>query len=286
MTRDRLVIAGYLLLAALMLPGLFLLRQDNSPQAFFVADDQALTEFRELEAWFGPARGLRVVLQGPGLWSVESLAWLAEIEAGLEGMQEVMGVASVVRHHRWRLDAWPPPDPAAFRALVLSDPLDRDMGWVSADGEVLTLLVGLYRLEPAPQSGLLARIEALLARPPPGIETSLAGLPAVNRALDREMLQMALVFFPLLGLLAVLLLTLCYRGPREVALPMLFVIACQVPVFGAMGYLGVRINLVLIVLVPLLFVIALATAVHLLGYQRRLRRRGLGWWQRVAIPTG
>ncbi|HEX6201304.1 MAG TPA: MMPL family transporter, partial [Thermoanaerobaculia bacterium] len=84
--------------------------------------------------------------------------------------------------------------------------------------------------------------------------------------------------FPLLGLVAVALLVGLFRGPRRspgaVLLPLapLALAAVTLTVlFGAMGYAGQRVDVVTVVLAPLLFVIALATGVHVLAYHRRVR---------------
>src|SRR4029453_15765503 len=60
-----------------------------------------------------------------------------------------------------------------------------------------------------------------------------------------------------------------------VAVPLLFVGLCEVSLLGAMGWSGVRLNLVLAILPPLLFTVALGTAVHVLTRTRALREAGL-----------
>ncbi len=264
----RWVIAFYLALGAAMLPGLARISQDNSPEVFFVRDAAALADFRELELHFGRARGLRVVVGGDGLWTAAGLAWLGMLEQQAQQIHGVIGAAGLYGHHRWRLPAWPPTDVAEFRREVLGDLLDRNAGWVGADGARATVLVGFYKLAPDQLRQTLQELDALLRGAPPGIEVALAGVPQLNRAMDEALTQMARGFFPPLALLAVLLVALVLRSPRHVALPFLVVAVCLATVFGAMGYAGARVNLVTIILAPLLFVITLATAVHvLLGFR-------------------
>lgn len=269
------VVLAFLLLAGAMAPGLALLEQDNSPEVFFVSDAATLERYRWLERSFGRDRGVRIVLEGPELWSREGLAWLREVEEGADALSGVVGAAGLYRHHAWRFSTWPPEEPAAFRAEVLTDPVDRQAGWVSADGRVVTVLVGLVPLAPREARRLVGELEALLARGPAGVEARLTGLPLVSRALDAGVAEVGEELFPLVALLGVALLVLALRRLTDVVLPLVLVGVCETVVFGAMGYAGARLNFVTIILAPLLFVLTLATALHLLACWRRLRQEGL-----------
>lgn len=269
------VVLAFLVLAGVMAPGLALLEQDNSPEVFFVSDAAALERYRWLERSFGRDRGVRIVLEGPGLWSREGLAWLRQVEEGANALSGVVGAAGLYRHHAWRFPAWPPAEPAVFRAAVLADPVDREAGWVSADGRLITVLVGLVPLPPREARRLVGELEALLARGPAGVETRLTGLPLVSRALDAGVMEVAVRLFPVVALLAVALLVLALRRLTDVLLPLALVTVCETVVFGAMGYSGARLNFLTVILAPLLFVLTLATALHLLACWRRLRQEGL-----------
>ena len=187
----------------------------------------------------------------------------------------MLGSAGIARHHRWRFAGWPPPDPERFRRELIDNPIDRNAGWVAADGSTITILVGLYRLSQEDRRATLAELEELAAAPPPGVEVRIAGLAVVNRELDAALVRMARRVFPALLAVAVLLLGLVFRSVAGVVLPLLVVGVCQSAVLGAMGYAGQPFDLVLIILVPLLFVVVLATAVHVLCFHRRMRRAGL-----------
>ncbi len=75
-------------------------------------------------------------------------------------------------------------------------------------------------------------------------------------------------------LFAVVLLAVSMRNLASVAVPLTFVLTTQLLTLGPMGYLGVKLNLVLAILPPLTFVIVLATAVHLLVRYRELLSLG------------
>lgn len=268
----RWILAAFALLALAAAPGLLHLRIDNSAEGFFVRDAAARDAFWNLEYHFGRDRAVRIVLSGPSLWTREGLAWLAALERrSQDEIRGVLGSAGLYRHHRWHLPGWPPPDPEGFRDEAVADPVDRNAGWVSADGSTATILVGLFRLTPEQRREALTALEALIADPPPGVDARLAGLPVVNRTLDEAVVRMAKRCFPALLLVAVALLAAVFRSVSGVLRPLTLVAVCQTVVLGAMGHAGQRLDLITVILVPLLFVIALATAVHVLAYQRRMR---------------
>jgi predicted RND superfamily exporter protein len=80
---------------------------------------------------------------------------------------------------------------------------------------------------------------------------------------------------PLLALVTSGLLFIVFRRFREILLLLLFVLICEILLFGIMGYGGVRINIVNSVIPLLIFVISSATAVHLLTRFRELVQQGV-----------
>lgn len=258
----RAVVALAVVAGLACLPGLLLLESDNTPQVFFLSGTRAVEVYRNFRSTFGSDDALRVAASGPGLWTPGGLVWLGAVERRLgavAGVRETAGLAS----QRPAASPWPPADPTAFRALATQDPLLRGLGLVGPRGDVVTTLLLLDPLPARAQEPLLAAVEAAIVAAPPGIRAEPVGLPVLNRALDRSSHDVEWVYFPALVLLAGGLLLLAFRRPRSVALSFLFVALLEVLLLGPMGYLGVRLNMVLAVLPPLVFVIALAAAVHL-----------------------
>ena len=137
----------------------------------------------------------------------------------------------------------------------------------------------LVRLENLPAEKLRAVLEALhelAGQPPPETEARLIGLPVLNRALDASADEISRKYFPGLVAFAIVILWLCFRTAGGVLKPLLFVAFCELALLGGMSLLGVKLNLVLVILPPLVFVIALATALHLLFRLRRHTGAGLG----------
>ena len=270
--RRRLVVALALAVGLAAAPGVARLELDNSPDGFFVEDAEELARYRRFVAELGRDRAVRVAVSGPALWSREGLAWLGELETGLQNLPAVLAAGGLHRRHAGGLGRWPPADPEAFRDRAVSDPVDRGAGWVAADGSVATVLVMLSRRDPA--AGLAA-VEALAAAAPPGLAATVVGLPVVERALDRAVAETVLRFTPALTLLLIAIVAALFGRLVQVVTVIALIGLAEVTTLGAMGWAGGRLDVVTTLLVPLVAVVATATAVHLLVRFRQLRGRGL-----------
>lgn len=260
----------HLVIAAVLIPGIFRLENDNSPEVFFAHDARAMRHYAEFRREFGGGQTVRIAISGAGLWTTKGLIWLGELEtrtASLPGVEAAVGLAA---YYRWHMLEWPPGDPSAFRSQVLKDSSEIFAGLISSKGETVTMLLVLADMPPWKEKELLLKLYELTARTPPDLRASLSGLPVFQLAMDRSLVKTVSRFMPLLFLLAVIFLVAIFRRPREVLVPLIYVGVCQIILFGIMGYAGVRLNLINIILAPLLFVIALATAVHLLVRFRQI----------------
>lgn len=268
MSRRRSWSGLALLLAVALVPGLVRLETDNSPSVFFVRGSESVEAYRSFTDTFGSDEAVRVVLEGPNLWQPASLHWLADLEEKAGRIPGVLRVNGLYDHHR--RFGWPPKDPAAFVERATANPLDRGAGLISADGGMATILVQVEATSPAEGRRLLNRLDALLESPPPGVQVRSMGLPVLNRELDRSAREIGTRYFPLLIFLTLALLFWVVRKTSEIVTILVFVGFCQLMVLGLMGYVGARLNLVLSVLPPLVFVISLATGLHLLLRFRHL----------------
>ena len=241
------------------LPGLWLLRSDNTPHVFFRGASGEAAEYARFREIFGGDEALRLVLHGDdALASPAALRFLGEVEraaAALPGVHAVAGLSGLAPE-------WPPRDPTGFRATALAEPLWKNLGVIADGGRSISVLLSLEPLTAEQQTELLRRAEALVSNPPAGLTSEVVGMPALNRALDEASHEVEWKYFPHLVLAAALLLFLTFRSVSGVLLPMAFVGLAEIELLGPMGYLGVRLNMVLAVLAPLVLVIALATAVY------------------------
>ncbi len=269
LVRRRPVLGAAALLLAILAPGALRLETDNSPPVWFLAGSPEVEHHRAFVERFGSDEGFRIVLDGAALWTPAGLARLARIEHEVAALAGVVDVASLVRAHGPDFERFPPDDPAALRELALASPLDRAMGWVSADGTAASLLVTTAPLPPRALARLAGEIERRV-QPQAGEEasaslrTAVLGQRSLELALDRSSLEIGRRYLPLLALLAIVLLLAVVGDPAALAVPLGFVLFCEAITLGAMGWAGVRLNLVLAILPPLVFVIALATSIHVL----------------------
>lgn len=243
--------------------GIARLTTDNSPSIFFVAGSERWARYQDVRRAFGPDVAARLVVSGPALWSDEGLAWLEQLETAAAGIPGVRTSVGLMSHHRtFEAEGSAPLAAADLRRRALANTLDRNLGWIDADGRWATILVTLEA--EADGASVLAALKELVAAPPAGLEASVAGSPVLDRALDESSRRVQTRESPLLVVMAVLLLAVVFRDLRGILVPLAFVLVCVGPLLGVMGWLGVSMNLVLAVLSPLLFVISMATAIHLL----------------------
>jgi predicted RND superfamily exporter protein len=262
--RRRAVLAVAAVVALAALSGLPRLGSNNSPEVWFLEKSPEVETYRRFVERFGSDHGARVALDGEQLWSAEGLGFLAAVERRAAALSGVTGVSSIAAHHGPDTEEFPPADLAALRAAVVADPLDRAMGWVGDGGRVASVLVETGALGADAARELERALVELAAAAPPGVIATVAGTRSLDLAFDRSAAEIGRRYLPLLALAAIVLLAATFRDAAGVAVPLAFVAFVEAVVLGTMGWAGVEIHLVLAVLPPVLFVIALATAIHVL----------------------
>ena len=272
----RAVLGATLLVVAALMPALLGLQTDNSPRSFFVHGSPGAADYQRFGDVFGSDLSLRVLVEGPAVFERDGLRYLGRLEDELAQLDGVVRTSGLASHHR--RFGWPPTNVAGFRERALKDDLDRAAGWIDAPGRGATVLLQIEERPNAPaRNALLESIEGAVSSgrlsPPDGVKVRVLGLPVLNRDLDRSSSEIETRYLPLLVVFAIVLLLIFVRDPLELPAPLLFVGLCEFLVLGALAASGQRMNLVLAVLPPLIFVIALATALHLLLRLRQMTGR-------------
>jgi uncharacterized protein len=267
-----LILMLHLSITLAMLPGVLSLGYDNSPENFFAEDAEALSVYKDFTEKFGSKKTMRAAIMGNGLWTAKGLTWLAELEEKTAKLQEVDMVIGMVAFHRWFMLQWPPPDPVSFRSTVINNRMDLLKGWVSRQGELVTMLIVLPEISSQSEGKLLKQLYSFAGTTPPGIEIRYSGLPVLHHEMDKSLARQALRVIPFLILLSLMILVLIFRRFSDIVVPLSYVVTTLFILFGIMGYMGTRFNLVTFVTIPLLFVISLATAIHILIHFRRQKR--------------
>ncbi|MGB0678314.1 MAG: MMPL family transporter, partial [Polyangiales bacterium] len=273
--RRRWVLALATLVSLTALPGLARLESDNAPEVFFAADAVGRRTLQAFRQRYGSDRFVRVALSGPHLWRKQSLAALPRLSRRLSQVAGVTQVSGLHERDAALGRAWPPSDLEALRRQAVRDPLSRALGWVGAKGRVLTLLVHLKRQSAVGERATLVALRQVVhATLPAGLSGALSGLPVLSARLDDSAADIPRLYFPWLIVLATLLLWLRFRRLAAVAQALALVALTCVCTLGWMGYAEVRLNLVLVTLLPLLFSLSLATVVHVQVDVMRHRRQG------------
>jgi len=240
-----------------------------------------LEHYERLQELFGSDQALRLKIRGESLWTHRGLEWLGHFEEAVAALPWVARVAGPVTVAGNR-QPWPPTDPQGWAQTLFKDPLVGQLGLVADGGKLATVLILLAPEQPSQRALDAVRLRLAQAPPPPDLSAQLVGLAVLDESLNSSSQEIARRFFPLLILFAVILLAAAFHSLRGVVIPLLFVGVCQAILFGTMGFAGVRMNLLLAVLAPLLFVISLATAVHLMICFRNRRAAGLAAREAVA----
>lgn len=273
LARRGLVLASFLLLVVLAIPGALRLRTCNQASDFFIPGSGATVRYERFRALFGSDDALRVALVARSEVTAELLLAAGELEHDLASWPGVRAVYGLRAHHEPTIGFWPPDDPAALLQTAAENRLDRNLGLISADRRALSLLVVIDPPDVDAERDLLARLRDRLTHLPEGCRPLIYGEAALDEALDVSAREVTERFFPLLLVIAVLLLVLVFRQVEGVLLPLTLIGVTQLLLFGLLGWCGVKLDLLLAILPPLLFTVTLANAIHILMHLRDLEVR-------------
>lgn len=246
-----------LLACLLFFPLASQLEFDGSPERFFVDDAEGAEAYAELRDQFGSDRWVRVTLSGPSLWEPDGVDALLEIQRVVKTMDGI---------ERSILPFRPRGSDAVDRSRVRPDAtfsaLEEQLGLIDADRRNVSLLVALdggTDEEARTLDELIAATDSM----PPGITRTIAGIPTLDRALDDAARDLQRKFLPPLILVSVVIMVVVFRRWRSVVSALFMVAISQGLILGVMALVGAKLDLVMTILPPLLFVIATATAIHL-----------------------
>lgn len=267
-----------LLLVAAALPGLLRLELDHSPRSLLEGPGRHPSDSGggapAVETW-------RLVLSGSGLASDEGLEFLEELEARLLALEPVLRVVSPASRHRTAL--LEERNRAGFwKELAARGSLDRQLGLVSPDGAMLSILIETQWLEEVEAAAFLRGLEELAASAPAGIAAEPIGERSLDLAFRSSSLRIWQRVLPFLALVTVLLLGWTFGSWASTLAPLAFVATSLLLLLGPLGYSGIRVHLLLAIAPPFLYATGLATALHL-GLETRQRlREGLSRLEAVA----
>lgn len=287
------------------------LQTNNTIETFLVQGDPDLAFYRETVERFGGDRLVYLSVDfdeafgGAGVFTQESLRRLDEVTralAGVEGVARVSSLAStdaILDRDGWvesgPLMDEPPNTVAQVRRLEEKVNASSLLPWfVSPDrGSALVVIEVDPGLGPVELNATVAAIQGALSGAAGGDPSSyaLAGNPVFAEAIDRLNARDQKLFS---GLMLALVLISSALWLRRLTLALLVVAVVLVTVTWTTGLLvatGHQSNWVVAIVSPLLFLIGVASAIHVLSYYRDVRpgaasRREAvaATLQRVALP--
>ncbi len=283
------------------------LETNNTVESFLVQDDPELAFYRGTVARFGGDRlvFLSVDFSEAGVFTVASLGLLDEVTravAGVEGVARVSSLASTdaILDRDGFVESGPlmdePPSSADQVALV-REKVDASslLPWFISPDRSSTLIVAEVdpELGPVELNRTVVAIREALERPlggDPGAY-SLAGNPVFAEAIDRLNARDQKLFSGLMLALVLVSSALWLRRLSWALMVVAVVLVTVVWVTGLLVAAGHQTNWVVAIISPLLFLIGVASAIHVLSYYRDVlpsagsRREALvRTLQRVAVP--
>ncbi len=263
--RPGLAAGVVLALAVAALPVVAGLGIDNSVEEWVDRAGPEWATYREFVQRFGSEEFILVVYPLPEAVDHEFLMRLTDLRLTL---QEVPGVRTVHDLSGIYARFFPGADPQAFLRDAVATPFYRRF-LVSPDGRLGAQWLELDIDRPERRREIVAGVEAAVARHDLGGPVHLAGSPVVNAALDVTSTRAAGRFFPWVFVVSATLLALRYRSVHGVILPFLGAGCALVMTLAVLRLTGGSLDMVTVALPPVLWVLGLATALHLTSDTRR-----------------
>ncbi len=203
--------------------------------------------------------------------SQEALDWLAALGPRLRDLPGVAALAD-----SFHLPGSAPPNPAQALAAAAARPGSRALDLVALQPPRADFLLTLDGTSGAAQISALARTLQRLPEEAAahGLRLRAAGHPLIAAALDAESARVERVFAPLLALVALLAVALALRSWIAAGLVLLPAVLATSLTRATLRALDWPSNMVLVSAGPLVLVIVLASAMHLVGAWLSRRRDG------------
>lgn len=138
---------------------------------------------------------------------------------------------------------------------------------VSDDGKMTTILVSISTGSNEVQTTLDNEIEKIMReKADPGFKTYIDGEPVINNMISKQMFSDIFLLLPLVVVLVLLILFLCFRNIQGVVYPAAVILMSVVCAMGIMAYCNVPISIVGISIPVLLVAIVSAYGIHQMNH--------------------
>lgn len=264
---------------------------DPSPEAY-LANTDAWSTFRRLDATFGIGETIVVALREPGgtVFDAETVQTVAEIDrvvSAMVGVKRVLSIASARMPSRAAGEtidvgrALPQGPITNATAVELGNRISRHPIYrrllTDDRHETTFVLVQIGLDDPVRRLVLVRQIRAEVDRfGSRARKVHLAGTPVTKEAIASGVQEDMVLFFPATLLLVVVLLWIMLGDPLAALIPLGVVGFSTMVVMGLLGLLGIPLNLATATVPTMLLVVGLADSVHFFTELRRRYARTKG----------
>ncbi|MBF8276670.1 MAG: hypothetical protein HW390_1743 [Candidatus Brocadiaceae bacterium] len=258
------------------------MRTDNSIEIWLSNDDEDMAYYRSFLDKFGDEEFLVVAFSAVDMFSpncIREINTLAEKMKKLDGVRSVASLAEVFKdkvaspHFKEIVHRQNHPFLALFKRQMTTDPAYQKT-LISKDGKTTAIVAVVKCVGPESRKQLVAEVKYLLTdmvekQKAAGNKVRtyhVAGPSVVNAELDRMSKQDMARLTPLMFGLSVIVLGCLFRRASGVLIPVITVGVCFVWVTGCFVLFGQTMNMISNMLLPLTFIVSLATSIHLISH--------------------
>ncbi len=269
MNGRRLAAAAVVLVAVAAVPMLGRLEVDNRLERFVASSAEEQATYERFRETFGSDEFVLAIVSGGELFSYDALDPMLEALETLEavdGVHQVRGLPTVFR------DLFGGEDSDALADEMLSTPFYRGVFVNEAGTEAGLLITVVPGDGPRERGRLVDEIRAALEPVrSAGFEVRLVGSPVLAHALDATSSREAQRTLPVALAGTLLVLAVVLRSPRAMLVVAVVAVASVVVAMALVALSGRSLNMVTTALPPLVWVLALSNATHLVRRYQALR---------------
>ena len=270
-------------------------KTDNSIEVWLKRNDPKLDYYYNFIDRFGDDEFLLIAMDGDDLFTGKRLKLINDIATRLESVKGVRSVTSLASVYKDKLSAPYFKDILkrnktrtaleVFKEKVLSDPMYVN-NVISSNGETTAIIATVKKVSPELRKELVKETREILrtvdieynnAPSPLSLKDGvsevndpqenffLAGPSIVNTELDRMSQKDMKTFTPVMFAVALVILIVLFRNISGVLIPAITIGINIMWTVGLFVIFGHKMNMVSGMLIPLVFIISLATSVHILN---------------------
>ena len=252
-------------------------KADNSIEVWLKRNDPKLDYYYDFIDKFGDDEFLIIAMDGDDLFTGKKIKLINDIATRLESVKGVRSVISLASVYKDKLSAPYFKEVLkrnkarsvldVFEEKILDDPMYVN-NIISSDGETTAIIATVAKGSPEARKELVKETREILS----AVETEnsmkeffLAGPSIVNTELDRMSQNDMKTFTPVMFAVALVILVVLFKNISGVLIPAITIGINIMWTVGLFVIFGNKMNMVSGMLIPLVFIISLATTVHILN---------------------